>query len=124
MDEPAFPGCRLSCRLIGVIEGEQGEKGEAERNDRLVCVEHDNHSYAHVKHIDDLGARFEKELEAFFVNYHRLSEMKYRILALKGPAQARRCVKGVPQNGAHPCEGQASLSETNCSGAPTAGAWW
>jgi len=93
MDEPAFPGCRLSCRLVGVIEGEQGEKGEAERNDRLVCVEHENHSYAHVKHIDDLGARFEKELEAFFVNYHRLSEMKYRILALKGPAQARRCVK-------------------------------
>jgi inorganic pyrophosphatase len=24
MDEPAFPGCVLSCRPIGVIEGEQG----------------------------------------------------------------------------------------------------
>jgi inorganic pyrophosphatase len=23
MDEPAFPGCVLSCRPIGVIEGEQ-----------------------------------------------------------------------------------------------------
>ncbi len=26
MDEPAFPGCVLKCRPIGVIQGEQGEK--------------------------------------------------------------------------------------------------
>jgi inorganic pyrophosphatase len=26
MDEPAFPGCLLKCRLIGVIEGEQKGK--------------------------------------------------------------------------------------------------
>ena len=26
MDEPAFPGCVLKCRPIGVILGEQGEK--------------------------------------------------------------------------------------------------
>ena len=26
MDEPAFPGCVLKCRVIGVIEGEQGNK--------------------------------------------------------------------------------------------------
>src|SRR5690348_18383877 len=34
MDEPAFPGCRLACRPIGIIEGEQGEKKNRERNDR------------------------------------------------------------------------------------------
>ncbi len=28
-----------------------------------------------------------------FVNYHRLSGEQYRILALKGPAGGRRCVK-------------------------------
>ena len=26
MDEPAFPGCVLRCRVIGAIEGEQGNK--------------------------------------------------------------------------------------------------
>jgi inorganic pyrophosphatase len=26
MDEPAFPWCVLNCRVIGVIEGEQGNK--------------------------------------------------------------------------------------------------
>src|ERR1700745_2256355 len=28
MDEPAFPGCLVKCRPVGVIEGEQGKKGE------------------------------------------------------------------------------------------------
>ena len=93
MDEPAFPGCKLSCRAVGVIQGEQGEGKETERNDRVVAVEIGNHSYSHVKRLDDLGKRFEKEIEEFFVNYHRLSGKQYRILALKGPAAARHCIK-------------------------------
>jgi inorganic pyrophosphatase len=93
MDEPAFPGCKLTCRIIGLIEGEQGNKKQTERNDRVVAIENENHSYAHVKRIDDLGKEFERELEEFFVNYHRLSGEKYRILALKGPSGGRRCVK-------------------------------
>jgi inorganic pyrophosphatase len=93
MDEPAFPGCKLSCRIIGIIEGEQGTKKQCERNDRVVAVESDNHSYAHVRRLADLGKQFERELEGFFVNYHRLSGEKYRILSVKGPAAARRCVK-------------------------------
>jgi inorganic pyrophosphatase len=93
MDEAAFPGCRLSCRIIGVIEGEQGKKSKMERNDRIVAVEYGNHSYAHIKRVDDLGRHFERDLEEFFVNYHRLSNQQFRILALKGPAAAKRCIK-------------------------------
>ncbi len=93
MDEPAFPGCKLTCRVIGVIEGEQGDGKRKERNDRVVAVENGNHSYAHIKHVDDLGKHFERELEEFFVNYHRLSDEQYHILALKGPGAARRCIK-------------------------------
>lgn len=94
MDEPAFAGCKLTCRVIGVIEGEQmRKKGAKERNDRVVAVEQGNHSYTHIKHIDDLGKRFERELEEFFVNYHRLDGGAYRILSLKGPAAARHCIK-------------------------------
>jgi inorganic pyrophosphatase len=93
MDEPAFAGCRLSCRLVGVIEGEQEDNGKVERNDRLVAVDICNHSFNHVKHIDDLGKKFERELGEFFVNYHRLSGEKFRLLGLKGPAHARKSVK-------------------------------
>ncbi len=93
MDEPAFPGCVLSCRPIGVIEGEQGNKKKKERNDRIVAVEQDAHSWEDIKTIDDLGKPFTKELEEFFVNYHRLSGKKYRVLGLKGPDQARNLVR-------------------------------
>src|SRR2546429_8363577 len=44
MDEPAFPGCVLSCRPIGVIEGEQSDNKNKGRNDRIVAVEKDAHS--------------------------------------------------------------------------------
>jgi inorganic pyrophosphatase len=93
MDEPAFTGCLLSCRPIGVIEGEQGDKKNKERNDRIISVEKDAHSWADIKTIDDLGKQFVRDLEEFFVDYHRLSREHYRILGLKGPEQARKLVK-------------------------------
>jgi inorganic pyrophosphatase len=93
MDEPAFTGCLLSCRPIGVIEGEQGDKKNKERNDRIISVEKDAHSWADIKTIDDLGKQFVRELEEFFVDYHRLSREHYRVLGLKGPEQARKLVK-------------------------------
>jgi inorganic pyrophosphatase len=93
MDEPAFPGCLLKCRCIGVIEGEEEKKGRKERNDRVIAIEQANHSYAHVKHIDDLGNTFLEELEEFFVNYHDQSGAKYRILDVRGPGEARRRIK-------------------------------
>ena len=102
MDEPAFPGCLLRCRFIGIIEGEQGKKKECERNDRIVAVEQENHSYAHVKHITDLGKKFVAELEEFFVNYHQLSGKEYRILDVRGPKEAQKRIKdgvrGVKKN--------------------------
>jgi inorganic pyrophosphatase len=73
MEEPAFPGCTLTCRPIVFIEGEQGDKKNKERNDRIIAIEQDAHSWADVKTIDDLAEQFAKELEEFFVNYHRLS---------------------------------------------------
>jgi inorganic pyrophosphatase len=93
MDEPAFAGCKLTCRVIGIIEGEQGEKKTMERNDRVVAIEADNHSFAQIKHLDDLGKSFLRELEQFFVNYHALSGKQYRILAAKGPSAAHRAIK-------------------------------
>ena len=46
MDEPAFPGCAVMARLIGVIEGEQiTPKSAPVRNDRLVAVAETTHMY-------------------------------------------------------------------------------
>jgi len=65
LDESAFPGCKLTCRIVGLIEGEQGDKKRKERNDRVVAVENENHSFTRVRHVDDLGKHFEEELEEF-----------------------------------------------------------
>ncbi|HLZ91745.1 MAG TPA: inorganic diphosphatase [Candidatus Acidoferrum sp.] len=92
MDEPAFPGCLVKCRLVGVIEGEQEDKKKTTRNDRIVAVDIENHQWSHIEHVDDLGKLFVRELEQFFVNFHELSGKKYRILDVRGPGQARRCV--------------------------------
>src|SRR4051794_16686563 len=50
MDEPAFPGCKVRCRLVGVIEAEQTEKGKKTlRNDRLIAVAGECHEDRHVR---------------------------------------------------------------------------
>ena len=93
MDEPAYPGCVLRCRLIGVIEGEADEDGGPVRNDRLIGIETHTHSFAAINTLTDLGERFVKELEAFFVNYHLLSKHEYRVLGWQGPHVARELVE-------------------------------
>jgi inorganic pyrophosphatase len=93
MDQPAFPGCLIECRLIGVIHGEQRDGKEREQNDRLVAVEVNAHQMASVRRLSDLGKRWVKELEQFFVNYHELDKEKFEVVGIGGPADARRCVK-------------------------------
>jgi inorganic pyrophosphatase len=84
MDEPAFPGCAVRARLIGVIEGEQLDGKKKIRNDRLIAVAEANHQYANVRKLKDLPSQWIKELQDFFVNYHDLEEKKYRLLGCKG----------------------------------------
>jgi len=92
MDEPAFPGCIVDCRLIGVIEGEKVEDGERARNDRLIAIESNTHSYSTIKTMKDLGKDFLEQLEAFFVNYHQSDEHEFRILGSHGARVARELV--------------------------------
>ena len=96
MDEPAFPGCVLSCRIIGVIEGEQTEKGKKKlRNDRIIAIQQDAHSWNDIKTANDLGDHFCKELEQFFTDYHKLSKTNYKVLAMKGPGRALKLINAA-----------------------------
>lgn len=93
MDEPAYPGCAARARLIGVIEGEQLDGKKKIRNDRLVAVAEANHEYAKIDRIKDLPSKWVKEVEEFFVNYHKLEGKKFRFLGVKGPQAALRIVQ-------------------------------
>ena len=93
MDEPAFPGCAVKARLIGVIEGEQVDGKKMVRNDRLVAVAEVNHMYANIRTLKDLPAKWVDEVQDFFVNYHGLEGKKYKILGRRGHEVARRLIK-------------------------------
>lgn len=93
MDEPAYPGVVVHSRLIGVIEGEQVEGKKKNRNDRLLAVAEASHRYQDVKSQYDLPARFIKELEEFFVNYHRLEGKEYKLLGCKDADEASHLIK-------------------------------
>lgn len=93
MDQPAFPGIAVRARLIGVIEGEQLEGKKKTRNDRLLAVAEANHAYANVRKLTDLPKHWIKELEDFFVNYHKLEGKEYRLLGCKGADVAFQLLK-------------------------------
>jgi inorganic pyrophosphatase len=93
MDEPAFAGCAVKARLIGVIEGEQLERKKRTRNDRLVAVAEANHMYANIRSFKDLPGKWLDELQDFFVNYHGLEGKKYKLLGCKGQEVAFRLIK-------------------------------
>ena len=97
MDEPAFPGVVVRSRLIGVIEGEQRDGKKKTRNDRLLAVAEANHLYANIRRWQDLPKTFMKELEEFFVNYHRLQGKEYRLLGCKNSAEAEHLIKQARQ---------------------------
>jgi inorganic pyrophosphatase len=93
MDEPAFPGCLVCARLLGVIEGEQLDGKKRVRNDRLIAVADANHQYANIQQLKDLPGKWMKELQQFFVNYHSLEGKEYRLLGCKGVNAALRLIK-------------------------------
>src|SRR6202023_2743101 len=75
MDTPVPPGCLLRCRVIGVIEARQKDKGKRwEENDRLIAVASHARTHEGIKSIDQLRPRTLEDIKAFFVDYNKLHE--------------------------------------------------
>ena len=93
MDQPAFAGCLVKARVIGVIEGKQTKDGKTERNDRLLAVAESSHTHSDIQSLKDLNKDLLKELQNFLVNYHSNDRTEFKVLALKGPEAATKCLK-------------------------------
>jgi inorganic pyrophosphatase len=93
MDEPAFPGCVVASRLIGVIEIEQTEEGETFRNDRLLAVAVESVLHRDVVSITQLSANLLDEIEAFFDAYTRLRGKRIKPISRSGPETATALVE-------------------------------
>jgi inorganic pyrophosphatase len=92
MDEPAFTGCLVRSRLLGVIEAEQTEKGKTNRNDRLIAVASKSHTHMDLNSISDLNPALLDEMEHFFVSYNKAKGKRFKPLGRHGPARAHKLV--------------------------------
>src|SRR5579871_3157218 len=93
MDEPAFTGCVVEARIVGVIEAEQTENGTTTRNDRVLAVATGSHNHADIKEPKDLNKNIIKELESFFVAYNKARGKKFKLLGCKDMETAMKLIK-------------------------------
>ena len=92
MDEPAFAGCHISCRLIGVIEAKQTEDGDTYRNDRLVAVANDAHNYRELRSINDVSKNLLDELVHFFKSYNEMNGKEFELVGFHAAQAAHSLV--------------------------------
>lgn len=89
MDEPAFTGCLVPARLIGVIVAEQTEGGRTTRNDRLIAVAANSRNHRDVRSLDALHGNLVDEIEHFFVSYNTAKGKQFRPTGRFGADRAR-----------------------------------
>lgn len=95
MDEPAFVGCLVEARLLGVIEARQTEDGKTERNDRLIAVADESRSHEDVRSLSDLPENLLHEIEHFFVSYNSAKGKRFEPIGRAGPVRARNLVQAA-----------------------------
>jgi inorganic pyrophosphatase len=86
-------GCKISARLIGVLEAEQTESAQVERNDRLIAVADECSEHDKIGSVKDLDDYLIREIELFFVSYNQLSNKQFKVLNRRGPNRARKLVE-------------------------------
>jgi inorganic pyrophosphatase len=78
MNEPAYPGCVVECRIIGALKAKQTERdGKVEENDRLIAVSVVSTSYSEVRSLKDINKNILDEIEHFFISYNEQAGKKF-----------------------------------------------
>jgi inorganic pyrophosphatase len=94
MEEPAFTGCLVPVRLVGVIEAEQtDEDGKVTRNDRIIAIASDSREHADVESLKTLAPHAIEEIEHFFVSYNQERGKEFKPLGRHGAKRARKLLK-------------------------------
>jgi inorganic pyrophosphatase len=94
MEDPAYPGCLVRIRLLGVLEATQEDKkGKKIRNDRLVGVSDCSVLYHGIKNIDELNKSMVTEIENFFIDYNKHEGKKFSPSGWKNAKKAKQLIK-------------------------------
>ena len=93
MEQPAFAGCLVHVRLVGVLEAVQTQESKTQRNDRLIGVAVASRLYERTRTLKDLPVRRLTEIEHYFVSYNKERGRKFRPIGRFGPARAISLVR-------------------------------
>ncbi len=93
MEEPAFAGCLVSSRLIGVIEANQIRKNDSHRNDRLIAIADKAELFSNVTSVADLNSEYLEQIEHFFISYNQIGGKQFRPLKRSGPNAAIKIIE-------------------------------
>ena len=106
MDAPAFPGCLVKVRLIGVIVARQMEKGRAIANDRLIGVPQTEVNKARVRELSELGSDCLEQIEHFFISYNAAQGRRFEPKQRLGAARAERILRRAIAAGSSSSKGE------------------
>ncbi len=96
----SFSGCLMKCRLIGGFKAEQSDKENKKkmiRNDRFFGIPCQSLLYKDINSIDDLPDKVIKEIENFFINYNKMQEKQFKVLAKLNVRAAMKIIKEKQQ---------------------------
>jgi inorganic pyrophosphatase len=93
MDEPAYPGIVVKCRIIGAIKAIQRNESKWERNNRIIAVYAQSHMYAGLKTIGDLNPGVLSEIEHFFMSYNEQEGKTFKVQGRAGAKEALGLIK-------------------------------
>jgi inorganic pyrophosphatase len=89
-EETGAVGTVVTVVLLGVIEAEQTEERKTIRNDRVIGALVTEKNAPRARKLDVLTKDMREEIEHFFVSYNEVEGRKFRVLAWRGAATARR----------------------------------
>jgi inorganic pyrophosphatase len=93
MDEPAYPGCLIECRLIGALVATQKEGKKESRNDRIVAIAQCCVLFEDVEKIQSLNKNLTEEIENFFKDYNSREGKEFIPIKYAGAKYAMKLVR-------------------------------
>lgn len=90
---PAFPGCLITVRLIGVLRAEQHEEGKMVRNDRLIGVPETSVNPAPLRELCAVPKEQLRAIEHFFTSYNAYQGRQFRIVGRDGSRRAAQALQ-------------------------------
>lgn len=89
MDAPAFTGCLIHARPIGVLRATKNGK----ENHRLIAVSTEDKTWAAHRDLSDLPRKLLKEIEQFFSWILDVEGTEHKLLGWRGVAEAERIIQ-------------------------------